>query len=333
VSSIPDLVSVILPVHNRPAFLGEAAASALAQMYRRFEILLVDDGSTDETPVVCEALRQAHPDVIRIVTRPNGGPGCARESGRALARGEFIQYLDSDDVLYPSKLERQVSALKTRPDCDIAYCAGRESWVDGSREARESARCSLQFDTLFPALLEGRVWPTLAPLYRRTLTDRLGPWTALRHEEDWEYDARAGALGARLVWCPEPLWEVRHHSGDRAGGGSEESAERMRSRVKAHELIYAHARRAGIGPEHPSLQHFARELFLLARQAGAVGLSRESRALFALARQASGTRRGRGLDFMAYRAAVAVFGWCRTARLANRMDKARSGRLGSKGGK
>src|SRR5512143_4106165 len=93
------LVSTIIPVYNRQALLREAVASVLAQSYRPIEIIVVDDGSTDDTLAVCEELAGHRPDVVRTIRISNGGPGLAREAGRRFARGEFIQYLDSDDLL------------------------------------------------------------------------------------------------------------------------------------------------------------------------------------------------------------------------------------------
>src|SRR5437660_1100924 len=109
---ITNLVSTIIPVYNRSAMLREAVGSVLAQTYRPIEIIIVNDGSTDETPQVCRRLAQANPSVVRVISRQNGGPGVAREAGRQLAMGEFIQYLDSDDLLHPLKFERQVAALR-----------------------------------------------------------------------------------------------------------------------------------------------------------------------------------------------------------------------------
>src|SRR5947207_15526114 len=98
---IDSLVTTIIPVHNRPRLLGEAVASVLAQTYRPIEIIIVDDGSTDDTPAVVDAMAARHPSVVRAIHQPNAGPGAAREAGRRMARGEFIQYLDSDDGLLP----------------------------------------------------------------------------------------------------------------------------------------------------------------------------------------------------------------------------------------
>src|SRR5690348_4318950 len=110
------LVSTIIPVYNRAALLQEAVASVLAQAYRPIEIIIVDDGSTDDTGFVAEELTKRHSDV-RVIHRKNGGPGAARESGRLVAKGEFIQFLDSDDLLLPEKFQSQIAGLRKFPDC------------------------------------------------------------------------------------------------------------------------------------------------------------------------------------------------------------------------
>jgi glycosyltransferase involved in cell wall biosynthesis len=98
---VPGLVSTVIPVHNRPGMLAEAIASVLAQTHRPIEILVVDDGSTDDTGRAADALAAANAQIVRVVHQANRGPGAAREAGRRLAGGEFLQYLDSDDLLLP----------------------------------------------------------------------------------------------------------------------------------------------------------------------------------------------------------------------------------------
>jgi len=320
---VQGLVSTIVPVHNRPGLLREAVESVLAQTYAKIEVVIVDDGSTDETSAACEALSREHPDIVRVVRIENSGPGLAREAGRLLVRGEFIQYLDSDDLLHPARFERLVAALGAEPEAGAAYSMTREYPIGHAPSATPTARTGERLATLFPYLLAGRCWRTLSPLYRRSTTDAVGPWSSLRQEEDWEYDARVAALGTRLVWWPEFLADVRSHTGRRAGGGSLDDPVRMGWRFAAHRSIYQHARRFGIGPDEPHMRHFARRLFLLARQCGASGLSREARELFELAREASGDS-GRGLDFRLYRLAAGVFGWRAAGRLACWSDRFRS---------
>jgi len=312
----PNRVSTIIPVYNRGALLREAVACVLAQTYRPIEIILVDDGSSDDTPDVTRALAEQNRGIVRVVRQANGGPGQARETGRRLASGEFIQYLDSDDWIDPRKFERQVTALRAAPECWAAYCKTREYHVEEGPTDEPSFATGRKLDTLFPDLLSGRCWQTVTPLFRRSVCDQVGPWTDLRQEEDWEYDARVAALGTRLAWCPEFLADFRHHGGQRAGGDSLRDPRKMTWRATAHRLIYRHARRAGIEPGNPHMQRFARELFLLARQCGAAGLAEESRELFALAREASGPSRARKLDFQLYRMAAACVGWSTCGRLA-----------------
>jgi glycosyltransferase involved in cell wall biosynthesis len=117
----PELVSTIIPVHNRARLLREAVASVLAQTYRPIEIVIVDDGSTDDTAAVADELARSSPETIVVIHQPNGGPGAARQRGLERARGSFIQFLDSDDLLLPGKFTAQVGALRRQPDCQISY--------------------------------------------------------------------------------------------------------------------------------------------------------------------------------------------------------------------
>jgi hypothetical protein len=321
---IAGLVSTIIPVFNRPAQLREAVASVLAQDWRPIEIIVVDDGSTDGTLAAAQALAREHRDIVRVLSQPNAGPGAARERGRLAAQGEFIQYLDSDDVLLTGKFSAQAQALRTRPDCGVAYGMTRYRHADGTVASGAWKDSGIARATMFPSFLLERWWDTPTPLYRRELCDRAGPWSDLRLEEDWEYDCRIAALGARLAWCPQYVCEVRDHAGERLCRGTALDAPRQAQRARSHALIYAHARQAGIGSETPEMQQFARSLFLLARQCGAAGLARESRELFELARQAGGAERARGADFRAYGALARLLGWRIVGRASCWLDGWRS---------
>jgi glycosyltransferase involved in cell wall biosynthesis len=313
---IPGLVSTIIPVHNRPRRIVDAIESVLAQSYRPIEIIIVDDGSTDETPRVLDQLAREHSDVLQVIRQQNSGPGLAREAGRLKARGEFIQYLDSDDVLLPSKFEMQVAGLNEYPQCGVSYCKTRYRNADGSLEPYPWKGSGIKVETMFPSFLGSRWWDTPTPLYRASICEEAGPWSDLRLEEDWEYDCRIAALGTRLHYCDESLVEVRDHDDHRLCKGVALDAPRLRERAKSHRLILAHARRSGIDHAAPEMQHFARELFLLARQSGAAGLDSESRELFWLARDASGQSRAQGWDFRVYGLFARILGWSSLGRLA-----------------
>lgn len=318
---IEGLVSTIIPVFNRPVLLGEAVESVLRQAYRPIEIIVVDDGSTDATGAVADALARNHPAKIWVVHRANGGPGAAREAGRQIARGEYIQYLDSDDVLLSGKFELQVSGLRAHPDCGVSY--GKTRYVAAGD--RPWNRTGEKIDRMFPAFLQSRWWDTSSPLYRRRVVDDAGPWTALWHEEDWEYDCRVASQGIRLHYCAEFVSETRALDPARLSGAFHGPARKLRDRATAHRLIFAYAQRAEIGPEVPEMRHFARELFLLARQCGAAGLTQDAESLFQFARTAAGPERGDGWDFRGYDLLAKLFGWEWTGRIACLSDRFRSG--------
>ncbi len=122
------LVSVIVPTYNGAAFLHAAIASVLAQTYRRVECIVVDDGSTDETPAVIGSFG----DRVRGERQANQGVARARNRGAELAQGSLLSFLDHDDYWQPAKLERQVQRLADRPEAAVVYTA--VEMVDGNDE-------------------------------------------------------------------------------------------------------------------------------------------------------------------------------------------------------
>ncbi|MFI5295190.1 MAG: glycosyltransferase family 2 protein [Thermodesulfovibrionales bacterium] len=310
---IEGLVSTIIPVYNRPKLLSEAVGSVLAQTYRPIEIIISDDGSTDETPLVGRELAETHPGEIFYIHNKNRGAGPAREAGRRLAKGEFIQYLDSDDRLLPRKFEIQVKALREHPECGAAYGCIRFCPEDGPPRPEPYKWSGRELPTLFPWLLADRWWNTDCPLFRRTVTDAVGPWTDLRYSQDWEYDARIGALGTRLVHCKEFVCEQRHHGELRQTGGSKWLP--PADRVRFFTLLYQHALRAGTGLNAPEMKHFVRWVFFNVRQCGILGDATAARELFSLAVKASGRAT---VDMRAYRLLAGIFGWTSAARVAEK---------------
>jgi glycosyltransferase involved in cell wall biosynthesis len=312
-----DLVSTIIPVFNRAELLGEAVGSVLAQTYRPIEIIIVDDGSTDATPAAAAELAERHAEV-RLIRRPNGGPGAARESGRLAARGEFIQYLDSDDLLLPAKFELQVAALRAHAEAGAAYGITRYRDREGREILCDWKAANQVVQTIFPSFLKARWWETVSPLFRRSVTDAAGAWTTLRLEEDWEYDARIGALGIKLVFIDAVVAEHRDQSAERLSRGSAHDPARLADRARAHELIADHARRAGVPPAAPEFQHFSRDLFHLARQCAAAGLVEEARKLIELARGIADST-----DLRIYSSISNLLGWRTAARMAEALERIR----------
>lgn len=259
---VPGLVSTIIPVFNRAAMLREAVDSVLAQTWPQIEILICDDGSTDDTVALGQQLA-ADDERITYIWNPNRGAGAAREAGRQQACGEFIQYLDSDDTLWPRKFERQITALRDQPHCGAAY-----GWIrlcpEGGTPALTPHKWSgKRLSTLFPNLLVDRWWNTDAPLWRRSVTDLIGPWSTLRYSQDWEYDARAGALGIQLAYVPEFVCDQRHHDAPRQTGGNRWLV--PTDRVRFFQTLAASAQQAGVEREAPQWRHFSRWVFSQAR--------------------------------------------------------------------
>ncbi len=308
---VPNLVSTVIPVRNRPLLLQEAVESVLAQTHRLIEVIIVDDGSTDETPAMADALASQHPGVVQpLVRNPPLGPGPAREAGRKAARGEFIQYLDSDDLLRPTKFELQIKSLREQPECSISYgyiCVHKQGQPPSTQPFKASGE---KRSTLFPWILSDRWWNTDAPLWRRSLCDEMGPWCDLRWSQDWEYDGRAGSLNAKLAHVSDFVCDERHHATNRnTVPANWMETDRLLARKRFFELMLGHAERAGVQHSDPCRQHFARWVFSMTRQAAAAGQVEIAKDLFALADRAAGpvtaTRRGFGL----FQFSTGILGW------------------------
>ena len=308
---VTGLVSTIIPAFNRADMLRHAVDSVLAQTWRPIEILICDDGSTDDTVATGQRLAADHPGVVFYEWAQNRGAGSARERGRLRARGEFIQYLDSDDSIWPRKFEVQVAALRARPECGAAY-----GWIrlcpDGEPPGDVPYKWSgREFASLFPMLLVDRWWNTNAPLWRRSTTDAIGPWSDLRYSQDWEYDARAGGLGTKLVYCPEFVTDQRQHSGNRQTGGGRWLS--PQDRVRFFTALFDAAVRSGVGRSSPELAHFSRWMFQQSRECALAGDEVAATALWGLSNSSSHRRR---VDLMLFRIAAQLIGWSTTSRLA-----------------
>ena len=105
-------VSVVVPAYNYARYLPKAIDSALGQTHPPLEVIVVDDGSTDDTPRVLAA----YADRIRVIRQANQGAGAARNAGIAAARGEYVAFLDSDDLWHPRKLELQLARFASDPE-------------------------------------------------------------------------------------------------------------------------------------------------------------------------------------------------------------------------
>jgi glycosyltransferase involved in cell wall biosynthesis len=316
---IANLVSTVIPVYNRGAMLRQAVSSVMAQTWRPLEIIIVDDGSSDDTARVAAELQAQHAEISHVLHQSNAGPGPARQRGLEQASGEFIQFLDSDDLLLPRKFELQVKGLAQDPEAGISY-GKTYARVGGNRLPTPSQLSGEQHRDIFPALLRGRLWETSTPLYRRSALAAIGPWSARRQLEDWEFDCRAGAAGIKLQYCEEYLAEYINHEEPRLCHLWMTDAQAMRDRITAHIDGLDHAKRAGVQRDAPEMQQFVRSLFWMARAAASYGLPQEARQLFEIARSEA---LHPGLDYRLYGLASQLLGWRRASQLTQVFERLR----------
>ena len=204
----PPLVSIITPAYNSSGFITETIKAALAQTCADFELIVVDDESTDRTIDVVHEVAAGDPRVIVMVS-PHGGPATARNVALDAVRGQFIALLDSDDVWMPEYLESQLAILGRFPDCAIvtANAINRGGWLDGQpiwRAARGVRPLSLH------DLIRRENSVCIMSVFRREVLDRIGGFDRrYTGNEDYEFWLRAANAGFGIVQNLQPLGYYR----------------------------------------------------------------------------------------------------------------------------
>jgi glycosyltransferase involved in cell wall biosynthesis len=162
------LVTVVIPCYNQARFLGEAIESVLSQSYRNFEIIVVDDGSTDDTSEVASGY-----DEVRLIRQENRGLAAARNRGLAEARGEYVVFLDSDDRLLPEALEAGLECFAAHPDC--ALVAGHSHIIGADGSFRRVLKHEPTDQDPYVAMLEKcHIAPPATVMYRRSVFETVG---------------------------------------------------------------------------------------------------------------------------------------------------------------
>ena len=225
-SSMPQpLVSVIVIFFNEATFIRAALESVLAQSYCNWELLLVDDGSSDESAAIAQTYAQQHPTQIRYLTHPNRenrGMSATRNLGLAEAKGDYITFLDADDIMLPAKLTEQVEILLDNPD--VALVCGRTQWwyswtdnrEDRSRDFTPATRLPLAQPIAPPQVLMQFLedeWTSLCDLMvRRDAVETVGGY-----EDSFRGMYEDQVFHAKLclhyqVWMADTCWyRYRQH--------------------------------------------------------------------------------------------------------------------------
>ncbi len=212
------MVSVVIPVYNGEDFLAEAVESVLRQTEDDFELIVVDDGSTDRTPEVCRAFG----DSLRYMRKDNGGCASAFNHGIARSRGELVAVHNHDDLWLPRKLEVQMEVMR-ETGCDLVFTdaadfAGEPPGPGETRRrrSRRKARRRGSGDMLYE-LLGGNVIPAVTPLFRRSCFDAAGGFDeSLRNAEDYDLWLRMAARGCRFAYVDRVLALRRRHPGGKS---------------------------------------------------------------------------------------------------------------------
>lgn len=186
-------ISCIIPVYNAERYLGETLDSVFSQTYRPIEVIVVDDGSTDGTA----ALLAERDDQITVISQSNAGPANARNRGLEAARGDFIAFVDGDDIWPPEKLSAQMACFVARPELDICLSHMESFWTPDLADLERQYN-----DPRAEAVTVGSV--TQVMLARRSLFDRIGGFDpSFRTGEDQDWYLRAAEAGAKIEILPE----------------------------------------------------------------------------------------------------------------------------------
>lgn len=198
----PETISVIIPVYNVELYLDRCVQSVSAQTYNVLEIILVDDGSTDHCPSLCEEWAKKD-SRIKVIHKPNGGLSDARNAGMAAASGDYIAFVDSDDWIAPEMLKRLLLAIH-QDKSDIAACSVRMVWEDDrpGRMLTVRTNCVLDRQEAQRALLEEKLikHPVWYKLYKRGAIQNI-PFEKGKYHEDifWSYQVIGNAARISLI--------------------------------------------------------------------------------------------------------------------------------------
>jgi len=207
-SEIAPKVSVIIPTYNSARFLPEALESVFSQNYADYEVIVVDDGSTDGTPAVL----QLYADRIRYTWQPNAGSAAARNTGLDMARGEFIVFQDADDLMLPGKLKEQAAFLEVRPSLGMVH----SGWLETDENGRilrtiEPWRTAPKLD--LETWFKQKPICNPAMMYRRFWLESVGGLDpTIRQSHDVDLMLRLVLAGCTAEWMYRPTICYRHYA-------------------------------------------------------------------------------------------------------------------------
>ncbi|MFA5058388.1 MAG: glycosyltransferase family A protein [Opitutaceae bacterium] len=243
----PPLVSILIPCHNAAPWLAATLESALAQTWPAKEIILIDDGSTDGSLAIA---RRYEPRGVRVFTQPNRGASATRNSAWQMARGDYLQFLDADDLISPDKIALQVTALAGAPAGRVASCAWGRFRDDPTRAAFVDEALFRNFEPVEFLVLGGDAGRMIHPsawLTPRMVAEQAGRWNEeLTLNDDGEFFSRVLLASTGITFTPAAR---SYYRSGLPGSLSQRRDERSRrSQFRSIELIVEHLRQAEDSP-------------------------------------------------------------------------------------
>lgn len=199
------LVSILIPAYNAERWIGDTIHSALRQTWTQKEVIIVDDGSTDETLAIATQFQSRN---VKVVAQENQGAASARNTAYSICRGDYIQWLDADDLLAPDKIERQIEALGATLDDRVLISSSWGKFMFRQSSAWFTATalwCDLDpIEFLLRRMEHGIYMQTSAWLVSRRLTHSAGLWnTSIGYDDDGEYFCRVLLASTYVKFVPE----------------------------------------------------------------------------------------------------------------------------------
>ncbi len=201
--SHPIKVSVIIPVYRVEAYLERAVESVLAQTLEEKEIVLVDDGSDDASPAICDRYAQTYPELVRVIHQENQGLGMARNAGVRIAVGDYVAFLDSDDTVEPEMYARMYEKA-VEEDCDIVMCDVRILYVEENRSSVSVTYPKAEIDPSDYIATGNNITYSVNKLFRRSI------WEDAQYErmvfEDIALIPSLVTRYPRIGYVPQPFY-------------------------------------------------------------------------------------------------------------------------------
>jgi len=216
----PPRVSVIMPAYNHERFVGMALESVVAQTFDDLEIIVIDDGSTDGTTLILDQFAaRCSSHAVTVVHQPNEGAHAAINHGLALARGEIIAIINSDDLYAPTRLEKLLSAMDEHGagfafsgtrfiDDDLVDVSDVNAYVSQLRD--DIAACEAAPDPMHALVQRNVAISTGNFCFRRSLLEQIGGFSSFRVCHDWDFILAASYV-TPIRFVPEPLYQYRLH--------------------------------------------------------------------------------------------------------------------------